>query len=169
MNAITIQDYNPAWPRHFEEIRGPIASVLDGKVSAIEHVGSTAVPGLAAKPIIDLDVLLKDSADFPDVVALLAPLGYQHQGDLGIAGREAFSIPPNSFPHHLYVCMPDSDEYRRHVAFRDYLRAHPDVAAEYSALKRDLAARCGTDRDEYTRAKSHFVLDILARVFRKKE
>jgi len=163
MNSITIEDYNPEWPRHFAEITAPIRSALDGMVVAIEHVGSTAVPGLAAKPVIDIDVVLKNAGDLPDVVNRLHPLGYRYRGDLGIAGREAFSGPEDLFPHHLYVCLTDGGEYRRHIAFRDYLRAHPDAMSEYAALKRELAVSCGDDRAEYSRAKSHFVMDILAK------
>ena len=81
-------------------------------VSAIEHVGSTSVPGLAAKPIIDLDVLLASAAYLPETIRRLATLGHEHQGDLGIAGREAFRAPPTLFAHHLYVCLPNCEEFR---------------------------------------------------------
>jgi GrpB-like predicted nucleotidyltransferase (UPF0157 family) len=163
MSVITIQEYDPQWPAHFEEIRRPIAAALDGLAETIEHVGSTAVPGLAGKAIVDLDVLLKSGIELPDVIDRLHPLGYRYQGDLGIIGREAFSGPAGVFPHHLYVCRPDSDEFRRHLAFRNYLRSHLDAVAEYAALKRDLAAKYGSDREEYARAKSHFVVDILTK------
>jgi GrpB-like predicted nucleotidyltransferase (UPF0157 family) len=109
-------------------------------------------------------VVLKNAGDLPGVVDRLHPLGYRYRGDLGIAGREAFSGPEGLFPHHLYVCLTDGGEFRRHVAFRDYLRAHPIAMTEYAALKRDLAARYGDDRAEYARAKSHFVMDILGKL-----
>jgi GrpB-like predicted nucleotidyltransferase (UPF0157 family) len=163
MITLRIEDYDARWPGHFAEICGPIASTLDGMTLAIEHVGSSAVPGLAAKPIIDIDIVLRDWNDFPDVVNRLRPLGYTHQGDLGIAGREAFAGPEGMIAHHLYVCPPDSAEFRAHLVFRDYLRAHPETAAAYAALKRDLAARLGDDRNGYTLAKGHFVLEVLAR------
>src|SRR5262249_53704550 len=86
-------------------------------VSAIEHVGSTSVPGLAAKPIIDLDVLLAPAAYLPETIQRLATLGYEHEGDLGIAGREAFRRRPTLFAHHLYVCLPKSEEFRRHISY----------------------------------------------------
>ena len=161
MNPVIIEDYSPHWPEQFQAIRAEIAAALDGLFTAIEHVGSSAVPGLAAKPIIDIDVLLRDAGDLSQVCLKLAPLGYRHQGDLGIAGREAFQTPPETFPHHLYVCLPDSGEFRRHIAFRDYLRRHPLVMDEYAALKCGLAAKHGSDREEYSRAKSHFVLEVL--------
>jgi GrpB-like predicted nucleotidyltransferase (UPF0157 family) len=84
-------------------------------VSAIEHVGSTSVPGLAAKPIIDLDLLLASADYFQEAIGRLATLRYEHQDDLEITGPVAFSIPPNLFAHHLYVCFPDSEEFRRHI------------------------------------------------------
>jgi GrpB-like predicted nucleotidyltransferase (UPF0157 family) len=161
---VRIQDYEPLWPSQFEALRGRIAPALEILVAAIEHVGSTAVPGWTAKPIIDLDILLKSDADLPLVIAKLASLGYAHRGDLGITGREAFRPPSNDFPHHLYVCSPTGKEYRRHLVFRDYLRAHPDAAVAYSRLKRELAIKFGDDREAYNQGKSALVEEVLARV-----
>jgi GrpB-like predicted nucleotidyltransferase (UPF0157 family) len=90
--------------------------------------------------------------------------GYKHRGDLGIAGREAFATPPGDVRHHLYVCPPDSPEYRRHIAFRDYLRSHPSEAAAYADLKCELAAKFRLDRDAYNRGKANFVEDIVKRI-----
>lgn len=159
--AITIQDYDPRWPAQFAALRAQLATVLDELADAIEHIGSTAIPGLAAKPIIDIDILLKSTSELPLVIAKLASLGYEHQGDLGIAGREAFRTLKNDIAHHLYVCPHNSPEYARHIAFRDYLRAHIEDAYAYAALKRELAARFAADRDAYTQAKSEFVEKIL--------
>lgn len=132
--------------------------------AAIEHVGSTAVPGLAAKPIIDMDVLLISATDLQLVIAKLACVGYEHRGDLGVAGREAFRTPPNDLPHHLYVCPSGSAEYRRHISFRDHLRTHPTDANSYASLKRELVRKFGDDREAYTKAKSTFVAEILRRL-----
>lgn len=162
-NPVVIVDYDPLWPQQFKELRSRIASLLDAMASAIEHVGSTAVPGLAAKPIIDIDVLLRSAMDLPAVITRLASAGYEHRGDLGIAGREAFRIPPNDISHHLYVCPPCSHEYRRHIAFRDYLRSHPDHADAYASLKREFARKFGNDREAYNQSKSQFVEEILHR------
>ena len=161
VNPIIIEDYNPLWPRLFETVRSRVASCLDGLTAAIEHVGSTAVPGLPAKPIIDIDVLLRSATDLPLVIARLASAGYEHRGDLGVAGREAFRTPPGDIPHHLYVCPPLSHEFRRHVIFRDYLRNHPEQAQHYGQLKRELAARLSGDREAYNQAKWPFVEEIL--------
>jgi len=158
---VIIEDYDPNWPIRFETLRAPIAAALGPLAAAIEHIGSTAVAGLAAKPIIDIDVLLKSSVDLAAAVTALSSLGYQHEGDLGIAGREAFRAPPESIAHHLYVCLPDSTEFQRHLAFRDYLRVHPDAAEAYASLKRRLAAKFATDRVAYTQAKTRFIEEIL--------
>ncbi len=129
--------------------------------AAIEHIGSTAVPGLAAKPIIDIDILLRAKADFPEAVTRLSKLGYVHQGDLGIPQREAFLALAPDIPHHLYVCPPHSQPFQRHLAFRDYLRAHPETVKEYEQLKRALALCYGGDRDAYVRAKTDFIENVV--------
>lgn len=161
-NPVVIVDYNPLWPEQFETLYARLANVLGGLALTIEHVGSTAVPGLAAKPIIDIDVLLKSSDDLPLAISALSSIGYQHRGDLGIPGREAFREPAGSLRHHLYVC-PDNREYQRHIAFRDHLRAHPREADAYAALKRELARKFGEDREAYNNAKREFVESILRR------
>ncbi len=116
---LVITEYDPRWPVLFEELRVKFSELLGDMASAIEHVGSTSVPGLAAKPIIDLDVLLASAACLPETIRRLATLGYEHQGDLGIAGREAFRTPPDLFAHHLYVCLPNYEESRRHILLRN--------------------------------------------------
>jgi GrpB-like predicted nucleotidyltransferase (UPF0157 family) len=163
-DPVLIADYDPHWPEHFEALRSRIAAALGPIAAAIEHVGSTSVPGLAAKPIIDLDVLLRSSSNLSQAIGVLASLGYEHRGDLGIAGREAFRAPADHFPHHLYVCPPDSKEYWRHIAFRDYLRAHPEDAHAYAILKRRLAAQFVSEREAYNEGKRNFVEEILRRV-----
>jgi GrpB-like predicted nucleotidyltransferase (UPF0157 family) len=158
---IVVQDYDPGWPRCFEEIAQPVRAAMDGLGATVEHVGSTSVPGLVAKPIIDIDVVVASVDDVPVAIERLTPLGYLHQGDQGIAGREAFASPTDAQPHHLYVVVQGNEPHRKHIAFRDYLRAHPDVARDYAALKTGLAARHGSDRDGYTDAKTAFVVQVL--------
>jgi GrpB-like predicted nucleotidyltransferase (UPF0157 family) len=163
---ITIEDYDPLWPENFEMLRSRIAQVLNGLTTAIEHVGSTAVPGLAAKPIIDIDILLRSATEFPLVCERLGSLGYEHRGDVGVAGREVFRTPPCQFAHHLYVCPPGSQEYSRHIAFRDYLRSRPEDASAYAALKRNLVHKFAADREAYNQGKTEFVRQILRRASR---
>jgi GrpB-like predicted nucleotidyltransferase (UPF0157 family) len=156
-----ILDYDPRWPGLFAALCEPIVSALGDLAARIEHIGSTAVPGLAAKPIIDFDVLLRSASDLPTVIARLSSLRYVHQGDLGIPGREAFQNPPGTFPHHLYVCLPDCAQFQRHLKFRDHLRTHPLDARTYASLKRQLAAQFTNDRDAYTSGKTEFINSIL--------
>ncbi len=125
-DPIVVVDYDPAWPALFAALRAPVAAALGVLTVAVEHVGSTAVPGLAAKPVIDLDVAIPSVSALDAAIERLAALGYVHKGDQGIPGRAAFDWPPHTRRHHLYVCTHDSAEYRRHLLFRDYLRAHPD-------------------------------------------
>ena len=160
-DSIIVVDYDPRWPEAFAALRARIASALGDLAAAIEHVGSTAVLGLAAKPVIDIDVLLTAPVGLPETIKRLAPLGYVHRGNLGVAGREAFRQPAGQAAHHLYVCASNSMEYRRHIAFRDYLRAHPDSGKRYGELKRSLAAQYGHDRERYGVGKDEFINEIL--------
>ncbi len=170
--TIEIVGYDPAWPETFASLSRALAAALGPLALRIEHVGSTSVPGLGAKPIIDLDVVIESPRTLPLVVEALNTLGYSHEGDGGIPGREAFGREGDAVPadgsgrvwpaHHLYVCPSGSEELRRHLRFRDHLRSHPDAAARYEALKRDLAHRYPDDIDSYAGAKSAFVERILA-------
>jgi len=162
-HLIVVVDYDPKWPEQFEALRAPIGGALGDLAAAIEHIGSTAVPGLAAKPVIDIDVLLSSGDRLQEAIKRLVPLGYAHEGNLGIVGREAFSQPPGQPAHHLYVCAPDSREYGRHIAFRDYLRAHPERARVYGELKRTLAKLYDKDPDGYTNGKDELVNETLRR------
>ena len=164
---IEVVDYDPSWPLAFAELRRVIAAALGELALRIEHVGSTAVPGLAAKSIIDMDAVIADLSLLPQAISVLHELGYVHQGELGIANRHAFKWTGSDVPrdatgrewqnHHLYVCPEDSPELARHTAFRDYLRQHPLRAEDYAALKRSLAERFPYDIDAYIDGKSAFI------------
>ncbi len=158
---VIIVKYDQHWEETFRTLRDEIAPFLNGLIVSIEHVGSTAIRGVAAKPIIDMDVVVRSREDIPRVIEKLTTLGYRHLGDLGIAGREAFESPKGKPSHHLYVCNFDSGELRRHLVFRDYLRSHPEAALRYSELKKSLAGRYRNERDAYTEAKKDFVEKIL--------
>jgi len=161
-DPVVIADYDPSWPATFQQLRDRLAAALGPLAVTIEHVGSTAVPGLAAKPIIDLDVVIADRADLPADIEQLRLLGSHHEGDLGVAGREAFTTPAGAPPHHLYVCAVGTPALRRHLTFRDALRANPGLADTYGDLKRALAALLGHDRSAYTEAKSAFIEQVPA-------
>src|SRR5438552_7473062 len=155
-DPIVIVDYSPAWPLEFERLRDRAAAAVGDIAFAIEHVGSTAVPGLAAKPVIDL-VIVVEPEDVQAAIDRLTVIGYVHQGNLGVEGREAFGVPEGERRHHLYVSPTDSQELRAQLAFRNRLRADPALATEYEALKRELARRFRDDRESYTDAKTVFV------------
>jgi GrpB-like predicted nucleotidyltransferase (UPF0157 family) len=162
---VIIVDYDPDWPARYEALRTRIAPALGDLAAEIVHVGSTSVPGLAAKPVIDLNILLRSPADLPAVIGRLARLGYRHEGDFGIAGREAFATPPgySAHDHHLYVCAPDWPGYTDQIAFRDHLRANPQTARAYARLKRSLAVQYRDNRGAYANAKAGFVAAVLRR------
>jgi GrpB-like predicted nucleotidyltransferase (UPF0157 family) len=157
---IVVQEYDPVWPARFAELAARLHEALSDMVLRVEHVGSTAVPGLAAKPIIDIDVVMKPTASLDQAIGRLARIGYVHQGDLGIPGREAFRCRPGESGHHLYLLGEDAEELRAHLAFRDKLRADPVLRGEYALLKRSLAARVN-ERDQYTDGKTKFIRSVL--------
>lgn len=157
-----ISEYDPAWPALFCELRDGLPAGLRMRARSIEHVGSTAVPGLAAKPIIDIDIVVADQADVAEAITMLAAAGYPHKGDAGVPGREAFDQPPHLPEHHLYLCVEGAGPLVAHLRLRDHLRANPGTAREYAALKRELTAAYGDDREGYTEAKTAFIERVLA-------
>jgi GrpB-like predicted nucleotidyltransferase (UPF0157 family) len=158
--SIVIVDYDAAWPARFEELASNVRAALGDLALRVEHIGSTAVSGLAAKPIIDLDVVVGSSADVAPAIRKLSEVGYVHEGDLGIEGREAFRFQACGQQHHLYLLVEGAQEFERHLAFRDALRADPALRDAYSELKRSLAAQHGGDRAAYTRGKSDFISTV---------
>jgi GrpB-like predicted nucleotidyltransferase (UPF0157 family) len=155
--------YDPGWPGLFRELRDRVDVALAGVAHVTEHVGSTAVPGLAAKPVIDLDVVVPDDAAVGPAIGALAAAGWRHQGDLGIEGREAFLPPADAVYHHLYVVVAGSQPHRDHMDLCDFLRAHPGQAARYGGLKRRLAGLLATDRPAYGEAKAEMITEFLRR------
>ena len=145
---VIVVAYDPAWAAAYERERVQIAAALGEWARAIEHIGSTAVPGLRAKPVIDILVAVDRLDRVGDYAARLAPLGYMHRSheddDVRLFFRKG---TPRS--HHLHIVRWGGQEHRRHVLFRDVLRAQPDVAQEYAALKDALAARFRDQREVY--------------------
>ena len=162
---VTVVPYEPRWAADFTDIRRELAEALGELADAIEHVGSTAVPGLSAKPIIDLDVVIGDYSVFPAVAKQLEKIGYIHEGDLGIPGREAFRYEnkPHLRKHHLYVCPRDSRELHRHLTFRDYLRSHPEAVELYGQTKEQGAKLYPADIDGYIAWKAPCIEELYIR------
>lgn len=160
-DTIVVDDYDDRWAALFEELARPLRGAIADLEADVDHVGSTSVPGLAAKPIIDIDVAVHAASDVPGAIERLRALGYVYQGDKGIRGRHAFLWPPRAVRHHVYVVVRGSPPHTDHLAFRDYLRAHPEVGTEYAELKRRVARRHPEDQLAYTEAKDDFVANVL--------
>lgn len=167
-DPIQVVPHDPGWKKEFERIRDFLLPRIGDLAVEIHHVGSTGVPGLWAKPIIDLDVEIRSMDGFPEMCERLKSLGYHHEGDYGISGREAFKIRGKACPevrgfmkHHMYVCPSGSLELARHLAFRDYLRENIGACEEYGRLKRHLAQVHGNDIDAYIKGKAQFIEKAL--------
>ena len=148
-SEIVVNDYDPNWPDWFETVRRSIWPVIEDIAVRIDHVGSTAVPGLAAKPIIDMDIVVESCDRVRLVIGRLASIGYRWRGDLGVVGREAFEmVPAKSLPaHHLYLVVENNRAHVDHWLLRDFLRDDVDARERYAALKRQNAeARQGRHR-----------------------
>jgi GrpB-like predicted nucleotidyltransferase (UPF0157 family) len=165
---VVLVPYDPAWPLAFMALSDVYVAKLGELVHVVEHVGSTSVPGLVAKPIIDIDIVMSSETAFSTIVERLSLLGYRHNGDQGVPGRNAFSrdgaadVPRDGtgrqWPlHNLYVLSVDSTELQRHLLFRGWLRSGSDKAARYGALKQHLAEIYREDRDLYCEAKTDFI------------
>ena len=163
---VIVLPYDEAWEQDFIKIQKELQDVLGELALRIEHVGSTAVHGLSAKPVIDIDVVIRDRSLLGDVIRALEKAGYRHEGDLGIAGREAFDYDGKEHlkTHHLYVCAQDSAELRRHLMFRDYLRAHPEAVRAYSRVKEEGAALYPDDIEQYIEYKSPLIEKIYGEI-----
>ena len=157
---VIVEDYNPKWKNEFERIKNELLTVLSGKINSIEHVGSTSVEGLAAKPIIDIDVVINNN--FEEIKKRLESVGYIYEGDLGITGRESFGYKNKShlMVHHLYVCNKDNEELYRNITFRNHLRRNKEDRNRYSSTKKEMALKFPVDIDSYTEGKQPVILDI---------
>lgn len=161
--VIEVVSYDPVWKEQFQQIKSMIEGYIGDLILGIEHVGSTSVKGLSAKPIIDLDVVMEDYSILPSIIDRLSKEGFEHQGNVGIEGREAFkrTFPDEFMKYHLYVCPKDGKGYLEHIAFRDYLRSNEVARKEYALLKEKLAEQHRHDIDSYCDGKNEFVTTIL--------
>ena len=163
---IIIDAYNPDWPAQFEQERAHLQAALGDRIDRIEHIGSTAVPGLGAKPVIDMLVGLRALADAADCIAPVVGLGYHYVPEFEdeLPDRRFFRRDTNGQrSHHIHMVEVGSPFWLEHLRFRDYLRRQPEAVAAYEALKQRLAAEYVDDVDAYAGAKTEFVRDVLAR------
>ena len=153
---VVVLPYDEQWRQDFQTIKAELTNTLGQLTIGIEHVGSTSVEGMSAKPIIDIDVIIKERTVLDEVISRLENIGYRYEGNLGIEGREAFKYEGKKDlqRHHLYVCAQDCPELKRHIAFRDYLRSHPQAVKEYGEIKEKGARLYPNDIDKYMEYKS---------------
>jgi len=163
-NTVRLTDYQPDWEAAFSEEQARLREVLGDTVLGVEHIGSTAVPGLSAKPILDIGVAVRDFGETFATVRPLERLGYIFRGEKGIPLRHYFvKGPPERRTHHLHMLEESSLEWRNLLRFRDHLRTHPEAAAAYEALKLELAGQFPKDREAYTGGKHDFIRATLNR------
>ncbi|WP_299022791.1 GrpB family protein [uncultured Photobacterium sp.] len=154
---IEVVSYDPKWAELFELESRAISDVVGQTVVNIHHIGSTSVTGLAAKPIIDILLEVTDLHSLDVLSSGLISLGYESKGEFGIAGRRFFQKGGNNRTHHLHAFKVGDSNVVRHIAFRDYLIAHPDIATEYGRLKTKVALGCNNDPDSYCSGKNDFI------------
>ena len=159
---VVVLPYDVVWQSAFEKIKGEIEEAIGGFIIGIEHVGSTSVEGMSAKPCIDIDVIIEEYSVLAAVVDGLQAIGYIHEGDLGIKDREAFKYSGKEHlqMHHLYVCPKYSEELHRHITFRDFLRSNPEAVRKYSLIKEKAAELFPNDIDGYIEYKSPCIKEL---------
>ncbi len=169
--SVVVVAYDSAWPVQFEEEKARIVAAIGTYLDAIEHIGSTAVPGLGSKPVLDIQASVRNYSLIAECVPLLEGLGYEYKGEHGIPGRHFFRKPGTAVSglertHHLHIVSKDAAlgraTWEKQVLFRDYLCAHPETAQEYYRLKSTLALQFAADRQSYTQGKTDFILNVVA-------
>lgn len=161
---LELQPHDPRWAAYFDEVRASLSGVLGRYALDIQHVGSTSIAGIVAKPVIDVAVAIEQYPLPDEVLTAVAGLGYTYWGDYGIPHRHLFFQRGGPVGYNIHINELANDQFQRHVLFRDYLRAHPDAAQEYERLKLALAAQ-HEDVNTYADSKSEFVRDILKKAY----
>lgn len=167
--TVTLCDYDPQWPEDYRREAERLSNATGGppgasgaRIKEIAHIGSTSVPGMMAKPMIDMMVGLHTLADVPDLIPILTALGYEYKGEFGIPDRHFFTLG-NPTTHHVHMVYHGGPFWRLNLLFRDHLRQNPHEASAYVALKRELAAKYANNRESYTKGKDAFIRSMLHR------
>ena len=160
--TVRLVPYSPEWERQFEEEERLLRAAIGDHVIDIQHVGSTAIPGLDAKPIIDIAVAVRRLGEAEKYVEPLDCLGYEFRREAGVPGRYLFA-KGNPRTHHVHIVEWNSELWQNYLLFRGCLRQHEGVAREYATIKRELARKFETDRGAYTAAKAAFIDSVLKR------
>ncbi|WP_268239260.1 GrpB family protein [Microlunatus endophyticus] len=163
LRAAEVVAYDERWPRMFRQVAAEVNRALAGIEHEVEHIGSTSVPGLAGKPIIDLFAVVSSSDDVQAAIAALGQHGWLHEGDGGLEGRESFPVRPDLPYQHLYLVVRGNEQHLLQTRFRDILRADEQARTEYAGLKAKLAPLLATDRAAYSEGKTELVHSVLRR------
>lgn len=166
MKKIVVEKYNSEWKNEFEKAKTFYKELLSDIEVSVEHVGSTSVEGLWAKPILDIDIVVNDNIDSLFAIERLKNVGYLHMGNLGIEGREAFNYEENNpnikwMEHHLYVCIKGCENLENHLLLRKHLRDNKKAVEAYSAIKLELAKKYPHDMDSYVDGKTDLITGFL--------
>lgn len=173
MNTILLMPYQAEWATQFQDLKAVLTEHLNNVPCTIIHVGSTSIPGMIAKPVLDIDIVIDTDERLDEISLLLTALGYEARGDQGIPDRYAFKQANNYVPrygddkvswmqHHLYVCLSSSLAYKNHILFSNALKNNAQLADAYKALKLSLAKDKKLSPIQYCQQKTDFILGVLA-------
>ena len=164
---VELKPHNTKWKELFKEESHLITSAISNFLVDIEHIGSTAIPDIVAKPIIDIAVAIDSLDNIEKIIKPLEQIGYTYRGEQGIPNRHLFVKGGEEFrTHHLHVMHKTHYEWKKHIAFRNYLLNHPEEAHQYSELKKSLAVKYREDRGTYTESKDEFISGILKKAMK---
>lgn len=166
MRKVEVVEHSNDWKKQFEEEAKLIRSIFTSEIVAIHHIGSTAVAGLAAKPIIDILAEVRDIEKVHTYNDRMITLGYVPKGENGLPGRRYFQKGGDKRTHHVHIYEAGDDEIERHLVFRDYLREHPQAIKEYGTLKVELAKQYPYDISAYIDGKDSFVSEMEQKAIR---
>ena len=158
--VLALCPYHAEWETYYDEEQRRLQAVIADGVEKIEHVGSTAIPGMIAKPILDIAIRVNDMRCIEQSKPALIEMGYVYRGEQGITGRHLFA-KGDPVTHHVHIMLPDCQNWFKQVCFRDYLLNHPNIALEYAALKRELISNPKIDRKAYSNGKAPFIERVL--------
>ena len=164
---VKLAEYDENWPFEFENEKNAIQRVIQKNEIAIEHIGSTSVKELCAKPIIDILIGIEHFDDGFDIAPKLEAIGYEYKGENGIPGRHYFA-KGNPRTHHIHIVELGSDFWKEHLLFRNYLRNNPEARFQYSKLKKELALQYERDREKYTDSKAEFIRNTINKAKKSK-
>ena len=164
VRIIEVVPYDPNWKKKYIEESSKIQDILNNEIVGIFHIGSTAIPGIHAKPVIDILIEVKDIENIDKYNEKLHELGYISKGEFGIEGRRFFLKGPYDRTHHLHIFEKGDPEIIKHLNFRDYMIYHPETAKDYEKLKKDLSLKFRYDNEGYCNGKDEFIKDIDKKV-----